>query len=364
MILYLTGDEKQSCRELWEEAFPEDSKEFGDYYFREKMKDNRILALIEETEMAIQEVVSGSVDSRQGQVQAMLHRNPYRLAVRERQWNADYLVGVATRKKRRHRGYMRRILVRMMEDMYQEQMPFCFLMPADEAIYRPFGFTFIFRQPWFEWTKVGYELRVKSLVFERQEKEDTADLANVASWMNQWLAKRYQVYAIRDEEYLRRLMEELNSENGILNLFFDGENIVAMESWWGKEKQERRLLYGEEPYVRKVDEKGKPAIMARIIFLKEFVKVIRLRDKEDNKELTISLCLRDPLIAENDGGWLWHLNRETSWMEKTSLGEETDLVLTIEELTSWLFGYQVPEAAVMFDRWIETLNGVFLDEIV
>lgn len=364
MILYLTGDKKQDCRELWEEAFPEDSKEFGDYYFRERIKDNRILVLMEDSEIAIQEVAGSSNDSRQERVQAMLHRNPYRLAVREKQWKVDYLVGVATRRERRHRGYMSRLLIRMMADMHQEQMPFCFLMPADEAIYRPFGFTFIFRQPWFEWTKAGCELQAKRLIPERQEKNNTADLVSVASWMNQWLAKRYQVYAIRNETYLRRLAKELDSEEGILDLFFDGKNIAAMESWWGKEKRERRLLYGEEPYVRRVKEKEKPTIMARIISVEEFVKVIRLRKEADGEQLTISLCLRDPLIAENDGTWLWHLNRETSWMERVSWEKTADLVLTIEELTAWLFGYQIPKAAAAFDCWVETLNGVFLDEIV
>ena len=47
MIRYLNGDEKGASRDLWEEAFPEDSRSFDDYYFLEKMKDNRILVLEE-----------------------------------------------------------------------------------------------------------------------------------------------------------------------------------------------------------------------------------------------------------------------------------------------------------------------------
>ena len=41
---YLKQEEKKRCRKLWEEAFPEDSQAFDDYYFAEKLKDNRILA--------------------------------------------------------------------------------------------------------------------------------------------------------------------------------------------------------------------------------------------------------------------------------------------------------------------------------
>ncbi len=388
MIVYLTGDEKQCCRKLWEEAFPEDSREFGDYYFREKLKDNRILALVEEAEeeqLGIQEIKARRTGETKlsGNVQAMLHRNPYRLMVCGQQWQVDYLVGVATRKERRHRGYMRQLLLRMMDDMRRERMPFCFLMPADEAIYRPFGFTFIFRQPWFELTERGQGLRterwipyrgeISSQVMEKKESEKK--LAVLSGWMNQWLANQYQVYAVRDEAYLSRLAKELASEEGTLDVFFDGDRIAAVESWWGSTQRERRLLYGEEPYVKTVDIEEKPAIMARIICPEEFVRVIRLRKKQQ-EEMTVSLRLRDPLIAENDGTWLWHLNGEESWLERAELnGEksrlgraelngEADLTLTIEELTAWLFGYQVPAEAGKFADRIETLERVFLDEIV
>lgn len=47
----------------------------------------------------------------------------------------------------RHRGYMRSLLLQMMEDMRKRQLPFCFLMPAAEAIYTPFQFAFIYDQP-------------------------------------------------------------------------------------------------------------------------------------------------------------------------------------------------------------------------
>ena len=64
MIHYLQGEEKARSRKLWEEAFPEDSQAFRDYYYTEKTKDNEILVLEE-----------------QGKVMSMLHRNPYDLAL-------------------------------------------------------------------------------------------------------------------------------------------------------------------------------------------------------------------------------------------------------------------------------------------
>ena len=43
MIRYLEQEEKGRTKELWKEAFSEDSLSFVDYYYEEKMKDNRVM---------------------------------------------------------------------------------------------------------------------------------------------------------------------------------------------------------------------------------------------------------------------------------------------------------------------------------
>lgn len=398
-IRYLDTYEKMRSRDLWEEAFPEDSKSFDDYYFQEKLKDNRILALEE----------AGRIDS-------MIHLNPYRVQVKNRIWRVDYLVGVATRKDRRHRGYMRRLLMRMMADMRAEDMPFCFLMPADEAIYRPFGFTYIYRQPQWQWKDVSPKdaagatvrrdmdlhrdvtgLTRRALLPWKDSLGNRRYLEELAAWMNRWLANRYQVYAVRNAEYLLRLMKEITSEDGNFDVLYDGDDVVGMESRWGWGGKEQRLLYGEAPYIQ---EKAapKPAIMARIISVEPFMRAVCLKDSVEEDELTITLCLTDSLIAKNEGVWTWHLNHESSWVERQAALPERELEqseamsgelraaethsgtvsfavggtavlkpvlqLTITELTGWLFGYQIPEAAEEYAEVVQTLEGVFLDEIV
>ena len=72
MLKYLAAKEKILSRDLWEEAFPEDSKSFDDYYYREKTRDNRILAAVED-----------------GQVQAMVQMNPYLLQAGGRRWRGN-----------------------------------------------------------------------------------------------------------------------------------------------------------------------------------------------------------------------------------------------------------------------------------
>ena len=377
MVKYLDAVEKQLSRELWEEAFPQDSRSFDDYYYQEKMKDNRVLAICEEKGAAAEGEMSAVAPERKVVIQAMIQLNPYLLEVRHFKWRADYLVGVATRIEKRHQGCMRRLLLRMMEDMRVEQMPFCFLMPADEVIYKPCGFTWLVRQPQWRLRENIPLARRAVLPAEKnvQEGFPARGYAEfLAGFMNQWLARRYQVYAVRDEEYLVRLLKELASENGTLDMLYDGDTMIGLASEWGLEKREQRLLYCEEPYVE-VTAEPKPAIMARIISPEVFVQAIRLRTSVAEKEKTLLLDIKDDQIGRNNAAWLWRLNHETSRLERLQSGMfdalqradangEPILHLSIDELTSWLFGYGVPEAAREYDMLVETLHGVFLDEIV
>ena len=271
-------------------------------------------------------------------------------------------------------------------------MPFCFLMPASEAIYLPFGFTFIFRQPKWKLRSAdsfsGGFARKQVLGKGEDCREYNSPgrsgyLSELARWMNQWLAARYQVYAVRDESYLKRLFLELESERGTFDVLMDRHGIAGMQAFWGIEESEQRLLYAGEQYVEEEKDSGEPAIMARIITPEVFVKAIHLRGEVREEERVIRLYLEDPLIPDNDGLWIWHLNHEMSWLERAEMcitgtpddcgkpGEKRivekcawDLRVEIAEFTAWLFGYSVPAAVGGWDRVVEPLKGVFLDEVV
>jgi hypothetical protein len=130
MIRYLEKEEYQKCRSLWQEAFYEDSEEFQDYYFNRKIADSRILVK----------------ENEEGLLLSMVHLNPYQVLVKDRLWQLDYIVGVATRADSRHQGHMRDILGKLLSDMHREGKPFCYLMPASPDIYRPFDFEDLFDQ--------------------------------------------------------------------------------------------------------------------------------------------------------------------------------------------------------------------------
>lgn len=85
------------------------------------MKDNKVL-----------------VREENGEIVSMIHRNPYKIYMRGSEAVCDYIVGVSTLVAERHKGYMRSLILAMLRDMQEEQMPFTFLMPARESLYRPY----------------------------------------------------------------------------------------------------------------------------------------------------------------------------------------------------------------------------------
>ncbi len=358
-VKYLTEPEKQECRPRWEEAFPEDSPSFVDYYFSEKCKDNKILAI-------------GETEGSAFEVEAMVQGNPYLLQVGKKRWTIDYLVGIATRQERRGRGYMAMLLGKYLKDSREQQVPFTFLMPANEAIYLPFGFACIFDQPLYEWAPDALKgLTKRALLPWRNQEAYHNRAADAAVWMNAWLDERYKVHSVRNTDYLYRLLTELTSEDGTFDIYYDEDDIVGIQSEWGLSQREQRLLYANDGLITRTGEK-KGAIMARLITPEKVMREITLPAGCEEEDVSIRIRITDPLIDDNNADWVWTLSELGSRVEKVldddpewSVTENrADLEISIEDLTTWLFGYGVPEAAEPFARYVQPLSPVFLDEVV
>lgn len=345
VIRYLPDREKRRTEDLWREAFPEDSQAFIDYYYKEKTRDNRIL-----------------VKEEDGRIVSMLQRNPYRMALGGRTETIDYIVAVATAADSRHRGHMRQLLGRMLKDMYEERQPFTFLMPADEAIYRPFQFAYICGQEKWKEAEAAAGL-------SRVSVESEADSEAAAAYMERWLSGRYQVYCRRDKAYVRRLLAELASENGRLEALLEHGRLAGLFADWGLEKREQRLLMTDEAFSRPAKD-CPPGMMARVAWLPGFLGLFKLREDSAVKSVRLRLAVHDPMIAENCGEFLWTVEKSGASAARleTVGGQGENLVprleLTADVLVQWLFGYG--EGRNLAEKFpdIGVLDRVFIDEVV
>ncbi|WP_251392469.1 GNAT family N-acetyltransferase [Mediterraneibacter agrestimuris] len=413
----LDKSEHSKTRNLWECVFDEDSKEFLDYYYFFKTRDNEIYVIEEDED-----------------VRSMLHLNPYTIQVGEEQFIGHYIIAVATESAYRRRGYMGKILKKSMQDMYSRKELFTFLMPAAESIYTPYDFRFVYDQN--VWT---YTIEDEQIALEKPESElaenpftrarikglgnkeaacvvsdaGIGDGKLLAEFFNTYFAEKFQVYAVRDEGYYQIMLFEQQSENGGIRLLEKDSKVVGTFLYSDEDGLEiREPLYLKEyemdfwnavrslctergqscaavyADIDKSNEGVKSTIMVRIIHLENLLKAIKAKEGE---EIDCSFAVLDSILPQNSRVWkLKSKALEFTQMQEQEEGtevvtaedllvretEDSEGVLTIAALTSLLFGYKsVEEVAEEPDvyltehlveelRKIQTLNAVYLNEIV
>ena len=187
----LERQEHIKTRKLWEKVFKEDTVEFLDYYYSVKTLENEIYVIEED-----------------GEIVSMLHLNPYQMRIGNDIFQTHYIVAVATDENYRKRGYMSTLLNYTMQVMKDRGEPFTFLMPAAEAIYKPFGFEFVYEQKRGIFT--GKEYVESNMTFVMANKGDCQEMADFANE----LLKENDVVTWRDVSYYETLLQEQKSENG------------------------------------------------------------------------------------------------------------------------------------------------------
>lgn len=246
----LYGSEGLKTRALWEQVFTEDTAEFLHYYFKEKITDAYIHVLKDEN----------------GRIVSMVHENPYDVMIHGARRKAYYIVGVATAEPYRHQGCMAFLLQKAVLFAKSKGCPFVFLMPADAAIYEPFGFRYGGRLLMWERSAQLKERMAGNLPVDIVAKSDTAAEANaaaadtasagfllsvyseadagaLAAYAEKTLAERFDTYCVHDEAYFARLNRELASENGAVYLLWRrGKRPAGEQTPTGKQR-----IAGEQP---------------------------------------------------------------------------------------------------------------------
>lgn len=363
VLTYLDAEDKDETKHLWHMCFPEDSESFIEYYYKEKTKDNEIL-----------------VKKDNGLLISMVQYNPYAVKLRGRLWKLDYLVGVATEESRRREGHFRDVFVKMLHDEEAAGKPITYLVPVNPAVYAPMGFTFIGNVASYELTEEAKKTLTRTVCQDTPE-----DCGRAAVYMEQWLGARYEMYTRRDAAYVSRLIKELASENGTLEFLEQDGRLVGLDAYWGWEVREHRLLYAEDAYTVKTGEK--PWNMARLTNIGALLAAFGLKKAEQQGEekrmLTLGIRMNDPILEMNNGEFVWTIGETGSSLkarkpEPDTCGCTENVSIWLEtkpeELVSWLFGCRKAEeiwggqlenkglAEILAQ--VDTVNGVYLDEIV
>lgn len=376
-VRLLKQQEHGKTRLLWEKVFQEDSKAFLDYYYFFKTRENSVYVVEEDEE-----------------IRSMLHLNPFLIQVGEGQFDGRYIIAVATEESYRKRGYMGMLLRKAMQAMYQEKQPFTFLMPAAEAIYTPYDFRFVYDQNVWKYTVVEKQEQ-KSLPVSEAGIGDGADLA---AFFMEYFSERFQIYAVRDEQYYQTMLFEQQSENGGIAILKRSEKIVGCflygdedgleireplylkeyetEFWAAvgkiceKHGQKEALVYAgisEEEKIGTVEfQKKKPTIMVRILHLESLLRLLKTKAGE---QIDCSFAVLDSILTQNSRVWklqsspIGEIEEGEDTVKEADVAKEVEKqrssdcetkiyvretedsegVLSIAALTSLLFGYKSVE---------------------
>ena len=310
--------ENQRARKLYEEIFDEDSPAFVDYYFRVKAAENEIFV----------------VENEKQEILATLHLNPYEMMFCGEKVKTNYIVAVATRADCRHQGMMRSLLQASLQEMYRREETFTWLMPAAEAIYRPFGFRFIYEKNKMTVTadvlrraetdenwQIHSDQEVSGDIFCEEAKKE--DLAELACFAEKQLSKLAEVYTVHDIAYFEQRMQEVGCEGGSLILIRKEKEICGYFLALKKDREaweivvedvvqkkafpavlhcfgasEEKCTFTEFPQIweQYAQSENVPAIMGRIVHLERFVCCLKIKKEQEWK-----IRLTDSLIPENNG---------------------------------------------------------------
>lgn len=370
----LKSSEHSLTRALWERVFDEDSSKFLDYYYENKTENNEIYVI-----------------QMDGEIRSMLHLNPYLLELGRKEEESRYIVAVATDKLYRGQGYMTELLRKAVRDMYIQKIPFAFLMPADEKIYYPHDFRFVYdAEQWEALAADGKELSAKKLGGQIRKGQKVLlrpaaqmDCKKIASFVEPILKEKCQVYVKRDQQYYELMLREQISQNGgILIAEKDGEirGIVLYDEENGFSVREPLVMPGYEKVfeegglILKRKKRKKPMIMARVLHVESLLSCMVCWE-----DVEFQFVLVDPVIRENNKLFIVRGNCEHLVVRTRPLvkGKYDDVqMISVDALTSIVFGYkplekiEEEEQEVFSDEFkaavskMVPLKHVFLNEIV
>ena len=313
-------------RHLWEMIFQEDTECFLDYYYENVANQNEIYVVKEEN-----------------QIVSMLHLNPYTVNFVGRLYETRYIVAVATLEKYRKQGLMKSMLEQSLRDMYVNDIPFTFLMPAAEAIYTPYDFATVDHQTHYECMgKIKRNMCTfqnqwhwKEYTFRYASEEECEKLAEFA---NTKFTNAYRTFTYRTSYYFQRLIKEQVAQNGGIVIVYKGETIVgyfivANEGYMQVREPVFLNEYEEEMMeLLQLQEKDTPKIMIRILNVAACLPRLHFRRGD-----RMIVHVRDSIITENTGVYQLSPGYGGMRCKKISNEVEEELVISIAELTRRMF---------------------------
>ncbi|MCI8306893.1 MAG: GNAT family N-acetyltransferase [Lachnospiraceae bacterium] len=378
-VRLLEDYEKKNIIPLYREVF-DDSDDYVRYFYKKVLPESGVFTC-----------------TVNGRIVGMLCLIPKRICVGTKIISCYYIYGVATRPDWRRKGVMSHIMKEAVNHLrlHGTSDYFTYLIPnpaGNAAIYEKYGFGGVMDKICVT-DKTGGVFCEKHIVKRRAGRSDIACLAEFAA---AHVSKSYDVYITRDNSYFENMFSLMEAEGGSIDIYFEekksgGKKKDRMNDTTdsGTHVRTERMIAGyrigfddetvEEIYdeyafgarnqtdrtdISEIAACGadtndiiRPYIMARILNISKMIPLMRTVDEGE-----IILHVTDPVIAENNGMFLWRYG-DTCSLEKIyeeNMDFSNVITVGIGELASHIFGCRrtagLPKMRVK--------KGVFINDYV
>ena len=154
---------------------------------------------------------------------------------------------------------------------------------------------------------------------EEYELADINKAGELADFAAEILKQRYTMYASRNEDYYKRWIKELKAQDGGISIFREDKEIKSYYAFG----QDGNKIEIQEVLKKDISlsqmglqkNKTKPLIMARILNINKIAPFIRAKTP-----FSLKIYIKDSVIKENNGLFLWEVGRKGSFFKKLGGG--------------------------------------------
>ena len=345
------SEEMDQVRDLWNYSFEKYDEPFFKWYFHYYCgQENTVVGGFNEL----------------GQMQNMLHLNPYLIKLRNKLWDMPYLVGVATAPEARGQHLFRPLLQYTCQLLNREDVPFVFLMPIEAGIYLPYEFSYCYYRHSYNWSldqlklpAAGRELQVVRKPLNQAQELPGLYAELTASWNGvpvrdgaQWeklltvhqaeqvccaivykagRPSGYLLYKLEQDTFhiLELLAQDFPSRNRLL-LYAAQHKSEAKRITWLAEPWDKTYLQLPQ---QAMSGSLQPFMMARCI---NAAQALLAHRPQEPFLASIVLELTDSLLEENN--WQLHCQVVMDHLELSQTKLPPDITMDMGAFTQIYFG--------------------------
>lgn len=308
----LNACEREACRALYKEGFPEDSDEYVEWFLNNK---EYVVALNAEHTSA-------------------LYLVPKRIRMHGNELDVTYIVAFSAAKSARGTGAAAEVMNASIEYEREKGTPFIFLSPFNYEYYKQYGFRNVDR----------VLTAVDKPEYERVKIADSVKGGEVMHEVRSCVGEKFDIAQIADaQELSKRFEEEITGGAEFYAL------IKKDGSVYGYELEARDRVY--ERFTTNMRRTRKPHVQARIASVESALKYANIKADSVAIKVKDGRRLTRLIVNKVDGEIIVHpATDDVKTGESVTISELTSVLLAYEPLSS-LQEIMPRNITVMFDRY-------------